>query len=422
MAVDTPATIAILGAGPMGIETGLYARYLGYDVTILEAREVGAHVRAWGHLQMFSPFRQLRSSLGLAALRAQDPEYRPPETDAHLTGREWVERYVLPLSQTDLLADHIQVGTRVVAVGRQQLLKNDPADDEQRGDDGFRLLVQRADGQYANELADIVIDCTGVYGNPGWCGAGGIPARGELRLHHRIEHGVPDILGAMRSHYEGRRILVVGDGLAAAATVVALAKVAQREAGTQVTWIIHRLLESAGDLPIPEAECGQLPARQQLAQAANACAESGMPWLDFRPGTCVDSMDFDDQVDQFLVQFDAHASPEKFDRVIADVGYRPDRSLYEELRVVESPRTGGPLSACASPADATPADPTHGTRLHSERFLTTEPNFYVLGAKSFGRDSRFVMADGLCQIRSLFGLIGGRGDLDLYATAEKLAQ
>ncbi len=133
-------------------------------------------------------------------------------------------------------------------------------------------------------------------------------------------------------------------------------------------------------------------------------------------------MDFDDQVDQFLVQFDAHASPEKFDRVIANVGYRPDRSLYEELRVVESPRTGGPLSACASPADATPADPTHGTRLHSERFLTTEPNFYVLGAKSFGRDSRFVMADGLCQIRSLFGLIGGRGDLDLYATAEKLAQ
>ena len=58
---------------------------------------------------MFSPFLQLRSSLGLAALRAQDPEYRPPESDAHLTGRQWVDRYVLPLSQTDLLADHIQV-------------------------------------------------------------------------------------------------------------------------------------------------------------------------------------------------------------------------------------------------------------------------------------------------------------------------
>ena len=118
----------------------------------------------------------------------------------------------------------------------------------------------------------------------------------------------------------------------------------------------------------------------------------------------MDSIDFDDQVDQFLVQFDAHASPERFDRVIANVGYRPDRSLYEELRVGESPLTGGPLPHRASPADATPADTTHGTRLHSERFLTTEPNFYILGAKSFGRDSRFVMADGLRQIRELVRL------------------
>ena len=96
MAVDTPATIAILGAGPMGIETGLYARYLGYRVVIFEQREVASHVLAWGHLRMFSPFPELRSSLGLAALRAQDAEYHPPDADARLTGRQWVDKYLLP--------------------------------------------------------------------------------------------------------------------------------------------------------------------------------------------------------------------------------------------------------------------------------------------------------------------------------------
>ncbi len=73
MAVDTPATIAILGAGPMGIETGLYARYLGYRVVILEQQEVASQVLARGHLRMCSPFIELRSSLGLAALRTRMP-------------------------------------------------------------------------------------------------------------------------------------------------------------------------------------------------------------------------------------------------------------------------------------------------------------------------------------------------------------
>ena len=164
MAVDTPATIAILGGGPVGIEAGLYGRFLGYDVVILEAQDVAAHVRSWGHVRMFSPFRQLCSTLGLAALRAQDPDLRTPDLDAQLTGRQWVEQYIQPLSQSDLLADHVQCQTRVVAVGRQHLRKNDPQDDEERGDDGFRLLLQLADGRHIQQLADIVIDCTGVYG------------------------------------------------------------------------------------------------------------------------------------------------------------------------------------------------------------------------------------------------------------------
>ena len=34
MALDTPASIAVLGAGPIGLEAALYARFLGYDVQI----------------------------------------------------------------------------------------------------------------------------------------------------------------------------------------------------------------------------------------------------------------------------------------------------------------------------------------------------------------------------------------------------
>ena len=72
MAIDTPAKLAILGAGPIGLEAALYARFLGYDVAIFDEAEVAANVRRWGHVRMFTPFGMNRSPLGLAALAAQD--------------------------------------------------------------------------------------------------------------------------------------------------------------------------------------------------------------------------------------------------------------------------------------------------------------------------------------------------------------
>ena len=35
MMLDTPATIAITGNGPIGLEAALYARFLGYQVILV---------------------------------------------------------------------------------------------------------------------------------------------------------------------------------------------------------------------------------------------------------------------------------------------------------------------------------------------------------------------------------------------------
>src|SRR3954468_1548461 len=108
MAVDTPAHITILGAGPIGLETALYARYLGYDVSVYEVDGICANLieRCW-HQRMHSPFGQIRSNLGLAALRAQDENWPPPDDAEFLTGQELYERYYLWLSKSDLIIDHV---------------------------------------------------------------------------------------------------------------------------------------------------------------------------------------------------------------------------------------------------------------------------------------------------------------------------
>jgi len=149
MAIDTPARLAILGAGPIGLEAALYARFLGYDVVVYERGEVAEAVRQSGHLRLLAPFGKNHSTLGLAAIEAQDENYQPPADDALLTGNEWREKYLLPLSQTDLIADHLRLHTTVTVVSTE---------------DGseWSVLSRDANGQERVELFEGVLDCTGA--------------------------------------------------------------------------------------------------------------------------------------------------------------------------------------------------------------------------------------------------------------------
>ena len=51
-------TIAIIGAGPVGLAAGAHALERGLNPLILEAGpEVGHAVRQWGHVRMFSSWQ-----------------------------------------------------------------------------------------------------------------------------------------------------------------------------------------------------------------------------------------------------------------------------------------------------------------------------------------------------------------------------
>ena len=52
-----PLRIAILGAGPIGLEAGLYARQLKMPFTIFEQGRIGEHVLRWGYAHVFEHWR-----------------------------------------------------------------------------------------------------------------------------------------------------------------------------------------------------------------------------------------------------------------------------------------------------------------------------------------------------------------------------
>ncbi|MCH2596219.1 MAG: NAD-binding protein, partial [Pirellulales bacterium] len=181
MADSSLPRIAILGAGPIGLEATLYARYLGYQVDLIERGSSPAeNMLQWGHVRLFTPFSKNVSPLGMAALQAQDPAWQPPAADQLLTGAEFQQEYLLRLAESDLVAGPLQCETEVLAVGRKDWLKNEGVGNPDRGESPFVLLLNTKAGMQQLIEADVVIDCTGTYGNHNWLGQGGISAVGEV--------------------------------------------------------------------------------------------------------------------------------------------------------------------------------------------------------------------------------------------------
>src|SRR5205809_4558365 len=119
---DAPR-LAILGAGPIGLEAGLYAKKLDLPFTIYERGRIGEHLLRWGHVRLFSPFGMNATALGRGTVLGSRPGHEFPSDDACITGREHAERYLAPLADT--LKEQLRTETQVLRVGRRNCLKDE---------------------------------------------------------------------------------------------------------------------------------------------------------------------------------------------------------------------------------------------------------------------------------------------------------
>jgi thioredoxin reductase len=412
MAKQEAPRLAILGAGPIGLEAALYARQLKLPVTIYERGRVGEHLQRWGHVRLFSPFSMNCTSLGRAAIRADNARYEfPADTDC-MTGRQHVAAYLEPLAKSTELRECLRTETQVLAVGRRGFLKEEMPGDAKRGQQPFRLLLRDARKIERVEEADVVLDCTGTYARHRWLGEGGIPAAGELTAEPLISYHLDDVLGDRSAHYAGKTVVVIGSGYSAATTVCTLATLAEKQ---QETWVIW-LARGSGSQPIKRVPGDPLKERDRLAVRANTFATRTDGNVEFHPGTVIEAVESAGPDKGFRITARCGGKPRTWeaDRVVANVGYTPDTDLYRELQVHECYASLGPMNLAAALSKVASADCLSIPAQGANTLRSPEPNFYVLGAKSYGRNSNFLMRTGFEQVREVFTLIMGKADLDLY--------
>lgn len=159
MTLDPPGSIAVVGAGALGIEAALYGRFLGYDVTLIEADAVGHSLVDLGEAPLpMLPGRCL-SPLAVSALESQQRD------SAHLvlptTYREWIDSVLIPLSESDLLNGRLRIPARVTDI-RSIAVKSDEEGEDTSGiPHDFRLTLVGRDGSKQRIDVEAVILAVG---------------------------------------------------------------------------------------------------------------------------------------------------------------------------------------------------------------------------------------------------------------------
>src|SRR5215207_1170514 len=385
--------VVIIGAGPVGLAAA--AHVVSRDLTplVFEAgAAVGAGIRRWGHVRMFSPWAFSIDSAAKMILARYG--WSMPHGDGYPTGHDLVSRYLEPLAGTSELAPHIQLNTRVVAVARQD---HDLMKDGAREDSLFVVRVVGPDGE-RDVLARAVVDASGTIDTPGALGASGLPALGEGASADRIFYGIPDVLGRLRHRYAGRRVLVVGSGHSALNALLDLAQLAATEPDTRIHWAIRR--PALGQL-LGGARNDQLVERGKLGARTRSLLDDGRVELmtAFHIDRLTSSRDG-------IVAHSGLRSTPPLDEIIAATGYRPDWSLLSEVRLDLDPAVQSPR-ALASLID--PNVHSCGTvRPHgAEELKQPDANLFVIGMKSYGRAPTFLMLTGYEQARSVVAAIAG---------------
>lgn len=391
-------TLAIVGAGPIGLEAALAALDAGLDAHVFERGDPGAHVLAWGHVRMFTPWRMNVGPASRAHLERGG--WTPPAWDECPTGAEYVERCLAPLAGLPELAGRLHPHAQVVHIGRRGLLKTDSPADGGRRRHPFRVLVRDPGGRESFLHAFSAIDASGVFGQPNWAGDGGIPARSELYLAPQLSYHPDDVLGLARERYAGRRTLVIGAGASAATTVAALAQLATEAPGTAVVWAARRGVDEL----FPPIADDPLSERHALYARARQMARGGDPAVSAIGQARIEGFEFNSATHRYRVTLMVGDQPrvEEVDRIIVNTGFGPDDSLYRELQVHECYASRGPMrlsAALAGPRAGGPGgDCLTVPAFGADVLANPEPDFFILGHKSYGRNPGFLLETGFKQV------------------------
>ena len=369
--------IAVLGGGPVGVEAALRSVSDGYRTVLIERGEIGQHARDWGHVRMFTPWSMNTTDRGRSLAG-------PLPSDDCPTGEELARDYLQPIVRS-LQTQHADrfsylPHAEVTNVRRVGWPKRSGVGSPLRAAAPFEI-----DAGSGSLRAAVVVDATGT-----------VPPTPD-------QAGVrPGLLtDAECESLREKRCLLIGTGASAATDARRLI-----DTGVEVT-----ILSRSTQLPFAPLADDPLPNRRDLFAAVHDRIDTGDITVianvaTLRTGDDATASDVTVGLRDGTEQ--RFAGPTAFDCLIDDTGRTPDLALVRDLQVHLCYATEGPMKLAAhlmsedAAAGDGPVDCLAQSGSDADLLRTTEPGFFMLGAKSYGRRSNFLLRAGLQQADAAF--------------------
>ena len=422
---------------------------------IERGEHVGQSVRDWGHCRLFTTNHANCSSFGLQALEELGvarpaPNVQPTGMQFCDHYLEPMARYLLESEH----GCEVLCSTNAISLGRAAGLKGERdrghfsclvagvPDGEERILDGFSAVVD-CTGTYGNGNS-----C----GRGGMAALGERALRRSSADHLRGRRqyrsgvlpcnaffdGLPDVKELDAASFLPRpgsravSLAVVGSGYGAATTLSSIIELAASRENLY-EYSVHWFIRSRRDEGEPFAkDVVRLPAMAKLAERLNLHAvhtsksDRGKygrtPTVHVHRGSAIDSVkqqgdagsklvvtgtrepaaDPNTSVDDTEAAIDRNQADEPFslevDTFVSQCGYRPHLELAREMAVrlddnLEAPMmfSGALNEHIAVAAELHGASPPEEPFFGPDHLVTDEPGYYILGSKSFGRNSGFFL-------------------------------
>lgn len=389
--------IAIIGGGPVGLAAAANLSERNIPFIIFEAGStVGSNMLDWGHVRMFTPWKYTIDKSAERLLNRHG--WIKPNEEGYPTGKDMVEKYLIPLANLPQIKPRLQLFSRVISISKKDI---DKMITNGRDDEPYIVTILQGVETRSIEVGGI-IDASGTWKNPKPMGSNGLSAPGEVENADQISYRIPDVLGKDKSRYAQKSVAVVGAGHSALNSLLDLAKLASTESQTKIHWIVRvsNLNKIYGG-----KENDALSARGALGTATEKLVKNEV----FKVHSSFFVNEIAKIYDKLVIKgkkdgFDSKI--EQIDEIIVNTGSRPKLSMLREVRAQFDPAL-----ECV-PGIAELIDPnihSCGTvRPHGELELRQpEKNFYIVGMKSYGRAPTFLLLTGYEQVRSIVASIAG---------------
>ncbi|MED3782548.1 NAD(P)-binding domain-containing protein, partial [Heyndrickxia sporothermodurans] len=311
-----------------------------------------------------------------------------------------------PLANTSEIKNSLFVNTKVLSISRKNMDKMKTANREKQP---FVIYAEQ-NREFKQFEARAVIDATGTWGNPNPANSNGIWLKEEKAIFNQTFYGIPDILGVGKSRYLNKCVAVIGSGHSAINSLLELAKLKEEYPATEIIWVLRkvRVEEAYGG-----EELDALEARGDLGSRIHKLVDSGVVQV-ITPFRIQNIKGKNGKIELVGETKDDLKTYSDIDEMIVNTGNRPDFSILREVRTSIDTATES-VKALAPLID--PNIHSCGTvRPHGEKELRQpEKDFYIVGAKSYGRAPTFLMATGYEQVRSVVAYLSGD-----YEASEKV--